>query len=58
MPLIETIDICCDVLYHTSNVVPSTLSEQSFRELMSTVTIGVELSFDDVMTYCIVRLVV
>ena len=48
--LIETIDTC-DVLYHTSDVVPPTWSEQSFRELVSMVTTpsGVEFSVDDVM---------
>ena len=45
-----TIDTC-DVLYHTSDVVPPTWSEQSFRELVSMVTTpsGVEFSVDDVM---------
>ena len=32
VPLIETIDICCDALYHTFDVFPPTSSEQSFRE--------------------------
>ena len=49
VPLVETIDICCDVLYHMCDIRPPSLSEKSFRRLMLMVTSGVEFSFDGVM---------
>jgi len=49
VPLLETVDICANALYHSSDVSPPTLSETSFKRLMIMVTTGVEFSFDDVM---------
>ena len=49
VPLLETIDICCNALYHSSNIASPSLSEMSYRKLMLMVTSGVEFSFDDIM---------
>ena len=49
VPLVETIDICCDVLYHRCDICPPSLPEKSCRRLMLMVTSGVQFSFDDVM---------
>ena len=41
--------LCCNALYHSSNIASHSLSEMSFRKLMLMVTSGVEFSFDDIM---------
>ena len=51
VPLVETINICGDVLHHRCDVCLPSLSEKLFRRLMLMVTSGVEFSFDDVVFY-------
>ena len=50
VPLNE-IEICADALFRNDaiDMVLTTLSEESFKELMRLATSGVEFSFDDVM---------
>ena len=51
VPLKEVIDICANAIYHNDSIDtdPTTLSENSFRELLEMVTSGVEFSFDNTM---------
>ena len=51
VPLAEVIDICADALYRNDDIEPvtTTLSEDSFRELMRLATSGVEFSFNETM---------
>ena len=49
VPLEEVIDICADALFRSDNIDMelTTLTEDSFKELMRLATSGVELSFND-----------
>ena len=51
VPLKEVVDICADALYRNDDIQTdlTTLTEDSFKELMSLATSGVEFSFNGVM---------
>ena len=51
VPLAEVLDICADALYRNDGIEPvtTTLSEDSFRELMRLATSGVEFSLNKTM---------
>ena len=51
VPLEEVINICADALYRNDDIEPviTTLTENSFKELMRLVTSGVEFSFNGAM---------
>jgi len=49
VPLAETIDICCQSLYHSVDIAKPSLHENEFRALMLRVTSDVQFSFGDIM---------
>ena len=52
VPVMETIDICAQALYHNNDIDDTStpwLTEEAFPSLMTQVTLGVEFSFTDIM---------
>lgn len=49
VPILQTIDICCDALYRSSDISVLQIRENEFRVLMKSVTTDVEFSFNNTM---------